>query len=55
MSELEGLGSGDIFVTKFYFTKCQQFTRYSPKYMEIYNVCGIKLEMKEMHLHRIQV
>ena len=33
MPGLQGLGGGDIFVTKFYFTESQSFVEYSPKYM----------------------
>ena len=47
-------GVGVFFVTKFYFTESQGFTRYSPKYIE-YNVCGIKLETKVISLHKIEV
>ena len=48
---------GVFFATKFYFTESQGFARYSPKYMEIYkcSVCGIKLEMKVITLHKIEV
>ena len=41
-------------MTKFYFTESQSFTGYSPKTLK-YNVLCIKLAMKVMRLHKIQV
>ena len=42
-------------MTKFHFTESQRFVEYSPKYTCKYYVCGIKIEMKVMRLHKIRV
>ena len=41
-------------MTKFYFTEIQSFALIRLKTWK-YNVCGIKLEMKVMCLHKIHV